>query len=223
MKQMLLVLAIVALTCSGCGSDGGDPPPPPPVVPSALPPTVSSINPTSGSTLGGTTVTVNGSNFRSGASLLLGAVAATNVNVAAAGTSLTATTGARAAGRVEVVVRNSDGQSGTLGNGFEYLVVPVLRADPGGPYSIDAGRNLTVDGRRSTSTPFPIAHYFWNCGQTPHGKPCTPDSPTAVFEYMKTGRIGSPNAVYTITLTIEDTMGNRSSPATTTVSVRQSY
>ena len=100
---------------------------------------------------------------------------------------------------------------------------PVLQAIPGGPYSIDAGRNLTVDGRKSTSTPFPIAHWFWNCGQTPHGKPCTPDSPTAVFEYMKTGKIGSPNAVYTITLTVEDTMGNRSSAATTTVSVRQAY
>ena len=98
----------------------------------------------------------------------------------------------------------------------------MLQAIPGGPYSIDAGRNLTVDGRKSTSTPFPIAHWFWNCGQTPHGKPCTPDSPTAVFEYMKTGKIGSPNAVYTITLTIEDTMGNRNT-ATTTVSVRQAY
>ena len=99
---------------------------------------------------------------------------------------------------------------------------PVLQAIPGGPYSIDAGRNLTVDGRQSTSTPNPIAHWYWNCGQTPHGKPCTPDSPTAVFEYMKTGKIGSPNAVYTITLTVEDTMGNRNS-ATTTVSVRQAY
>jgi len=99
---------------------------------------------------------------------------------------------------------------------------PTLQANPGGPYSIDAGRNLTVDGRKSTSTPFPIAHYFWNCGQMPHGKPCTPDSPTAVFEYMKTGKIGSPNQVYTITLTIEDTMGNRNT-ATTTVSVRQAY
>jgi len=98
----------------------------------------------------------------------------------------------------------------------------VLHANPGGPYSIDAGRNLTVSGTSSTSTPFPIAHWFWNCGQSPHGKPCTPDSPTAVFEYLKTGKIGSPNQVYTITLTIEDTMGNRNS-ATTTVSVRQAY
>jgi hypothetical protein len=167
-------------------------------------------------------VTVTGANFNNSATLSLGAVAATNVVVAGGGTSLTARTGARTAGRVEVVVRNPDGQTGTLSNGFEYLVVPVLRAVPGGPYSIDAGRNLTVSGTSSTSTPFPIAHWFWNCGQTPSGKPCTPDSPTAVFEYLKTGKIGSPNMVYTITLTIEDTMGNRNS-ATTTVSVRQAY
>lgn len=218
MKQILMVLAIVALAGSACGSNPVEPPPPPPPTPA---PTVSSINPTSGTTLGGTAVTVTGSNFISGASLTLGAAAATSVSVSGS-TSLTATTGARAAGRVEVVVRNPDGKTGTLPNGFEYLVVPVLRADPGGPYSIDAGRNLTVDGRRSTSTPFQIAHYFWNCGQMPHGKPCTPDSPTPVFEYMKTGKIGSPNQVYTITLTIEDTMGNRNS-ATTTVSVRQAY
>ena len=217
MKQRPVVLAILALACGACGGDNGPTPP----TTGGPAPTVSSINPSSGSTLGGTAVTVTGANFVSGASLTLGAVQATSVSVSS-GTSLTATTGARAAGRVEVVVRNSDGQSGTLGNGFEYLVVPVLRADPGGPYSIDAGRNLTVDGRRSTSTPFPIAHYFWNCGQTPHGKPCTPDSPTPVFEYMKTGKIGSPNQVYMITLTIEDTMGNRNS-ATTTVSVRQAY
>ena len=218
MKQILMGLAIVALAGSACGGNPVEPPPPPP--PPAAP-TVSSINPTSGTTLGGTAVTVTGANFVSGASLTLGAVPATSVSVSSS-TSLTATTGARTAGRVEVVVRNPDGRTGTLPNGFEYAVVPVLRADPGGPYTIDAGRNLTVDGRRSTSAPFPIAHYFWNCGQTPHGKPCTPDSPTAVFEYMKTGKIGSPNAVYTITLTIEDTMGNRNT-ATTTVSVRQSY
>jgi hypothetical protein len=219
-KQRPLVLAILALTCGACGDDGTTNGPI--NGPTSQPPTVSSINPTSGTTLGGTAVTVTGTNFASGASLTLGAVSATNVSVSSS-TTLTGTTGARAAGRVEVVVRNPNGQSSTLGNGFEYVVVPVLRADPGGPYSIDAGRNLTVDGRRSTSTPFPIAHYFRNCGQTPHGKPCTPDSPTPVFEYMKTGKIGSPNQVYTITLTIEDTMGNRSSPATTTVSVRQAY
>lgn len=99
---------------------------------------------------------------------------------------------------------------------------PVLRANPGGPYSVDANRNITMNGLGSTSSPFPIAHYFWNCGQTPHGKPCDQDTPSPVFEYLKTGKIGGPNAVFTVTLRIEDTMGN-SNTATTTVSVRQRY
>jgi hypothetical protein len=99
---------------------------------------------------------------------------------------------------------------------------PTLRSNPGGPYSGDANRNINMTGLGSTSSPFPIAHYFWNCGQTPHGKPCDVDTPTPQFEYLKTGKIGSPNAVYTVTLRIEDTMGN-SNTATTTVSIRQAY
>ena len=99
---------------------------------------------------------------------------------------------------------------------------PTLRSNPGGPYSGDANRNITMNGLGSTSSPFPIAHYFWNCGQTPHGKPCDQDTPTPVFEYLKTGKLGSPNAVFTVTLRIEDTMGN-SNTATTQVSIRQAY
>lgn len=217
MKQRPAVLAILALACGACGGDSGPTPP----TTGGPAPTVSSINPSSGSTLGGTSVTVTGANFVSGASLTLGAVQTTSVSVSS-GTSLTATTGARAAGRVEVVVRNPDGQSGTLGNGFEYVVVPALRANPGGPYSVNADRDIVMNGLSSTSSPFPIAHYFWNCGQTPHGKACVQDNPTPTFEYLKTGKIGSPNAVYTVTLRIEDTMGN-SNTATTTVSVRQGY
>ena len=99
---------------------------------------------------------------------------------------------------------------------------PVLKSNPGGPYSGDANRNITMNGLGSTSSPFPIAHFFWNCGQTPHGKPCDQDDPTPEFEYLKTGKIGSPNAVFTVTLRIVDTMGN-SNTATTTVSIRQAY
>ena len=217
-KQILVVLATLALVCAAC--DGND------VTMRSTTtttttigpaPTVSSIIPTSGKTVGGTAVTVTGSNFNSAASLTLGAVAATNVSVAAGGTSLTATTGARGAGNVEVVVRNPDGQSSTLGNGFAYVLV---RANPGGPYSIQANRNITMSGLTSTST-LPIAHYFWDCGQMPHGKPCAPDTPTPTFEYLKTAKLGT-EVTYTVTLTIEDTLGNRDT-ATTTVKVTQAY
>ena len=83
-------------------------------------PSVSSISPTSGTTAGGTAVTITGTNFRSGATVSLGGTAATGVTVVNS-TSITATTGAHAAaGAVNVVVTNTDSQSGTLTNGYTY-------------------------------------------------------------------------------------------------------
>ena len=82
-------------------------------------PTVSSVSPASGSTNGGTSVTITGTGFRSGASVSIGGAAATSVNVASS-TSITAITPAHAAGAVSVVVTNSDGQSGNIANGYTY-------------------------------------------------------------------------------------------------------
>jgi len=56
-------------------------------------PTVTSISPTSGTTSGGTSVTITGTGFATGASVTLGGTAATNVTVVSS-TSITATTGA---------------------------------------------------------------------------------------------------------------------------------
>jgi hypothetical protein len=82
-------------------------------------PTVTSVLPASGPTLGGTPVTIIGTNFVAGATVTLGGVAATGVTVASAA-ELTATTGAHAAGVVDVVVTNSDTQAGTSAGGFTY-------------------------------------------------------------------------------------------------------
>jgi hypothetical protein len=82
-------------------------------------PTVTSVSPPSGSTSGGTQVTITGTNFASGASVTFGGTAATLVTVVS-GTSITATTPAHAAGAANVVVANSSGQSGTLTNGYTY-------------------------------------------------------------------------------------------------------
>ena len=84
-------------------------------------PSVTAINPTSGSTAGGTSVTLTGANFVSGATVKFGGVAATNVNVSSS-TTITATTPAHAAGVVDVVVTNPDAQLGTLTAGFTYVV-----------------------------------------------------------------------------------------------------
>jgi hypothetical protein len=54
-----------------------------------------------------------------GATVSLGGTAATGVTVVSS-TSITATTAAHAAGTVNVVVTNTDGQSGTLSGGYTY-------------------------------------------------------------------------------------------------------
>ncbi|MCA1652284.1 MAG: hypothetical protein LC753_19160, partial [Acidobacteria bacterium] len=100
---------------------------------------------------------------------------------------------------------------------------PTLVARPGGPYGpVNAGApGITFDGLGSTSELNPIAHYFWDCGQ-PGNTSCTKDSPKPNFIYAKTASLGT-TVTYTVTLTIVDTQGNRSAPATTTVRVTQVY
>src|SRR4030095_8799055 len=70
---------------------------------SAAAPTITSINPSSGSVNGGTPVTITGTGFASGVTVAIGGVAATNVAVVGA-TQITATTGASGTpGTVNVV------------------------------------------------------------------------------------------------------------------------
>lgn len=107
-------------------------------------PTVSSILPSTGSTAGGTVVTINGTGF-SNPTVKFGGVAATNVT---SGTSsITATTPAHAAGPVDVVVTNSDNQSVTVPNGFTYGIPnpTVSTVSPNnGPTS--GGTPVTITG-----------------------------------------------------------------------------
>ena len=92
---------------------GQNPPPPP----STASPTA--ISPVSGTTAGGTPVTITGTGFLAGATVKLGGTSATGVSVSNS-TTITATTAAHAAGAVDVVVTNTDSQSGTLSQGYTY-------------------------------------------------------------------------------------------------------
>ena len=83
-------------------------------------PTVTSILPTRGSIYGGSSVTITGTGFLSGATVTIGS-AATNV-IVVSDTSITATTAAGTAGATDVVVTNTDLQTGTLPGGFTYVV-----------------------------------------------------------------------------------------------------
>jgi len=83
-------------------------------------PIVASVTPGSGTTAGGTPVTITGSGFVAGAAVSIGGVAPTSVNVGSA-TSITAVTAARVAGAVDVVVTNPGGANGTAPGAYTYL------------------------------------------------------------------------------------------------------
>lgn len=85
-------------------------------------PTLTSLTPATGTTAGGTSITLTGTGFRSTApitTVTVGGAAATSVSVASA-TSLTCTTPSGTAGDRDVAVRNGDGPSNTLVAGFNY-------------------------------------------------------------------------------------------------------
>jgi hypothetical protein len=108
-------------------------------------PTVSTVSPASGTSLGGTDITITGANFQSGATVKVGGTAATNVTVVSA-TSITATVPAHAAGAVDVVVTNLDSQTATKVAGFTYIAPnPTLS-------SVSPNTGLTTGGTTITIT-----------------------------------------------------------------------
>lgn len=91
-------------------------------------PIAASASPTSGSTAGGTPVTISGAGFLSGATVLIGGQPATNV-VVVNSTTITLTTPAGTAGAASIVVTNPGGLTGTLAGGFTYSA-PAPPAPP---------------------------------------------------------------------------------------------
>jgi len=106
-------------------------------------PEITDINPAEGSTGGGTDVTITGSAL-TGATVTFGGVAATNVIVNAAGTSLTCETPAHAAGPVDVVVTTTAGGSDTEANGFAYVSDYEIAISPASPVLVE-GTTHTVN------------------------------------------------------------------------------
>ena len=114
-------------------------------------PTVSSVTPNSGSTLGGTAVSIAGTNFAAGATVTFGGTAATNVVVVSA-TQITANVPAHAAGAVNLVVTNTDTQSGTLINGFTYIsTAPTVSSVTPNNGPATGGTSVTIAGSNFVS------------------------------------------------------------------------
>jgi hypothetical protein len=89
------------------------------------PPTISGVSPGSGSTSGGTVVTIAGTGFQAGASVLFGGVPGTSVSVNGTGTQVQATTPAHTAGVVHVQVKNPDNSSATATSAFTFGTVQI--------------------------------------------------------------------------------------------------
>ena len=114
----------------------------------AAAPTLTSVSPTSGPTAGGTTITLTGTNFVSGATVRVGGTAATNVAFVSA-TQLTARTPAGTAGARDVQITNPNGQSATRTGGFTYTAAaaaPTLTSvsPTSGPTA--GGTTITLTG-----------------------------------------------------------------------------
>lgn len=115
----------------------------------AAPPAVTAVNPTSGSTSGGTTVTLAGTSFSGATAVAFGGVPAASFTVTS-DTAITATAPAHAAGVVNVTVATPAGTSpAATGNEFTYLVIPptpqVRRVTPG-TGSAAGGATVSIEG-----------------------------------------------------------------------------
>jgi N-acetylneuraminic acid mutarotase len=105
-------------------------------------PSITAVTPTSGSTLGGTSLTISGSNFASGPVITIGGALVTAITSFSA-TSIGVTAPAHAAGAADVVVTNGDGQSATSTGGYTYVTPPFsfIRVNAGGPAYTDSAAN----------------------------------------------------------------------------------
>ena len=110
-----------------------------------LAPVMTSINPTSGTELGGTSVTIAGNNFRSGATVTFGDTAAAGVGVASSDT-ISATTPTHPVGTVDIIITNPSGLADTLLGGFTFSVNPVVTSiDPASGTEL-GGTSVTITG-----------------------------------------------------------------------------
>jgi hypothetical protein len=118
-----IVLLVVAQGLVGCGgSDSSMPPAPSTIAPAPTPAALDvwAISPNTGST-GGTPVIITGTGFQSGAIVTLGDTAI-KLHAYVTSTTMSGEAPAHAAGQVDVVVLNPDGQAHRLVGGYTYAL-----------------------------------------------------------------------------------------------------
>src|SRR4029078_6921707 len=114
--------------------------------PQPAPPAPASVTPSSGLGSGGTAVTVNGTGFQSGATASFGGSGPTVTR--GTPTAVSRTTTAHAVGTVDVVVTNTDGQSGTCVSCYQFTPPPppaITSVSPNSGTST-GGTSVTIAG-----------------------------------------------------------------------------
>ncbi len=112
-------------------------------------PTITGVSPSSGPSAGGTSITITGTEFSSGATVTVGGTAATNV-VVVSSTETTATTPAGATGAADVVETNPDSGTVTDTSGFTYTLAPTITSANSTTFTVGTSGSFMV-----TSTGFP--------------------------------------------------------------------
>ena len=127
-------------------------------------PAVTSLSPTSGLTVGGQAVTINGSGFEPGASVTFGSTQALNVSFTSP-SQLVAETPPGTAGAVSVTVTNPSGPSVTDSGAYTY------QTPTGGGYSLDAFGGVHPFG---DSPPVTVTGYWpnWDVARALALNPC---------------------------------------------------
>ncbi len=108
-------------------------------------PTIASISPTSGSTAGGTSVTITGTNFVTGSVAKFNGTNCTSIS-SLTGTSFTCLTPARSAGPVTVFVTNPDGQTTPTSVAYTYNPPPTLSSISPSFGAVSGGTSVTING-----------------------------------------------------------------------------
>ncbi|WP_199228409.1 putative Ig domain-containing protein [Caulobacter sp. D4A] len=113
-------------------------------------PTVTAVSPTTGSTAGGTSVTITGTNLSGATAVTFGGTAATGYTVNSA-TQITATAPAGSAGTVDIRVTTVGGQSATSASDqFTYSALPTVTSISPTAGPTGGGTSVTISGTNFT-------------------------------------------------------------------------
>ena len=164
---------IAAILCAGASlaCEGSSPPTVTLPTPSLAPFTLTSITPETGSTDGGTVVTISGEGFQPGAGVAIGGILATDIVVAP--NSLTVTTRPHVPGAVDVIVTNPGGAVRTLLRAYSY----EIPAGGAPPYILTVSTTTVAPGGDVTVS--------W---KAPSGQ--------SVLDWISVFAVGAPNTSY---------------------------